>query len=927
MISWHPAHRKLGIIGVLILVFCLASAGPLLSFEDSPTAVVISVGLGAPPSENEFPDSPPGPPSALDDAAKKAVLSYLYGTLGREEFLRLENAVDTLILPEYPKYIEKTEIISVFPLPGGDIAVLKAAVTIDAAALAGYLENIKQLDAKPKAPRTLSEAEKEILISKAQAIYIQGEVASEILLDRLRGIESFLSAKTLFETAGSIDGVYRCLIGVGRARASLGDVSAARGDFDRALELARELKRNDYAAAARIARARLMAASGDPIGAGRETRTTLNDASLSAYDGLVGEALLIDAEIDYGAREYESAGIKAGRAVEIFERLADVKRLTQAQLLRGLVLIAEGDGAGAVAVFKLAKKLADRLDDEISADKALIGMSRGYRVAGDPKTASLYLTDALKTARDSGWTFGEIASLCETAYAQMDRGDPSAAEMSAADAHSLALSENDPLLTAASLLALGEVLRSLGKDEAAFEAFLSCIQMSLDIRVVGRDVPFLFFEDARRDTALSGLLALSIELGREKKVLEVIAGYEGSGVAREVLYGPPPLPGPEAELAGLFRDAAGRAIATDGVSLGGDFLRTADTSRAETARLGNEARRSLSDIETRIARESPRLAALMGIKNPDPGDLERVMPDGSALVHYVVNGGGAFAVIVTGRTTSIVRLDGRYEEISTLAGRLREAVGAIGGTTAGTYGEIPLAFTEPSTALTSDLVSPILSELTGVTTIGISPPAALASLPIRALGRYNDEGQFIFLGEEYTLFGTSWLYPRVAGFTPSRPGPVGYDVIVVADADLPGLEDVGSLTETETPDGGNEAQGGPNGDEGPLRIVRYSPGSPWRDVQARLAIFPEKGIWGSSDFSGFEYLCFMSHMPVMVIPDHVGPDALPAFLRATIAASAGGTVLRGYADAVKTSVPASGSVRPVDWILCTLISDFVSEQK
>ena len=62
-------------------------------------------------------------------------------------------------------------------------------------------------------------------------------------------------------------------------------------------------------------------------------------------------------------------------------------------------------------------------------------MSRAYRIAGDPKTASLYLADALKTARDSGWVVGEIACLCETARVQMDLGDPESAKTSAAAAH------------------------------------------------------------------------------------------------------------------------------------------------------------------------------------------------------------------------------------------------------------------------------------------------------------------------------------------------------------------------------------------------------------------------------------------------------------------------------------------------------------
>ena len=853
MISLKPSFKKLGIIGVPLLLFCLILPAPLFPLEDSPFEVIIAIGVGSPPSETQSPDSSVGPPSALDDAGKKAVLSYLYELLGPDQFVRLEDAVDTLILPEYRKYIEKAEIVSVLPLPGGDTAVVKAAVTVKAAALAAYLENIKKLDAKPEAPRTLSSAEKERLISKAQAIYIQAEVASDILLDRLRGIESFLSAVTLFETAGSMDGVYRCRMGIGRARASLGDVTAARTDFDRALDLARELKRSDYVADARIARARLMVATGDIFGARREIGTILGDQSLSGNEGLFGEALLIDAELDYRVREYESAGIKAGRAVTIFEGLADVKRLTQAQLLRGLILIAEGDGPGAVNAFKLAKTLADRLDDRISADKALIGMSRAYRIAGDPKTASLYLADALKTARDSGWIPGEIACLCETAYVHMALGDTAAADASATTAHNLALSRGDPMFTAASLFVVGEVARSHGDVEAAFDALLSCVRLSSDIRVVGRDIPYLFFGDTARDGALSGLLALSIELGREKKALAAVTGYEGSVIARELLNNPPVLAGPDAEPERLFRDAAGRAIAADDVSIGGDFLKTADTSRAEAKRLGDEAVRSLSDIETRIAREAPRLAALMGMKNPDPADLTSALREGSALVHYVINGAGAFAVVATGRVISVVKLDGGYDDISALTARIRDAAGPTGGALPGTDGEIPLAFTEPSTTLTSLLVTPLSGALSGITTIGISPAQNLPSLPIQALGRYNDEGRFIFLGEEYTLFSASWLLPCEAAAAPSGPGLS----IMTSWSSGTGRSPMNRRSAAPaairripvTAPAASVAGGG-----GSLRVVRYLPDAPWGDARARLAVIGEKGVWGSSDFSRLEYL-------------------------------------------------------------------------
>ena len=166
-------------------------------------------------------------------------------------------------------------------------------------------------------------------------------------------------------------------------------------------------------------------------------------------------------------------------------------------------------------------------------------MARACRIAGDPKTATLYLTDALKTARDSGWTAGEIACLCEEAYTQGELDDPAAAETAAAAAHALALSAEDPALIAATYLAMGEVSRAAGDGGAAFDALVSCIETSSDIRVVGRDVPFLFFGDTQREAALSHLLFLAAEAGKEKRAFAAVAGYEGAKAAREALWGPP----------------------------------------------------------------------------------------------------------------------------------------------------------------------------------------------------------------------------------------------------------------------------------------------------------------------------------------------------------------------------------------------------
>jgi tetratricopeptide (TPR) repeat protein len=924
MISWFPALRSFGTIGIALLVSLSASAAPAAPAGGTSPVVLVTVGMGPPPPAEG--SSEPSTPalSALDDSRKKAILLYLYKTLGPDEFSRLKDAINALVLPDYEKYCVKTETISVASLPGGDLVVLKAAVTVDAAALSAYIENIKKLQPKPETPRALTAGEKEILFSKAQAIYIQAEVASDILLDRLRGIESFLAAQTIFETAGSSDGIYRCLMGTGRARASLGDIAAARDDFERALEIAGGLKRPDYMAAARVARARLALASGDPAGALRELNGVLDDASLSSYEGIYGDASLLEAEIEYADGDYGSARTALDRAITTLEGLADIKRLTRAHLLRGLIDVAEGDGTTAVGAFKTAKILADKLDDAASGVKALVGIARAYRTAGDPKSASLYLSDALKTARDSGWVGGEIASLCESARAQMDLGDPAGAKTSAAEAHDLALSLGDPAPLAAALLVLADACRALGQDDEALDALISYEEVSADVRVTGSDVPFLRFGDAERDAALGRALDLAVTLGKEKKIVPLIAAHEGSALAADALADPPPLSRSDAALTALFRDAAMRAIAAEAAALDGDYAKMADTSRAEIVRIKDEANRSLTDIRARIVRESPPLAALFGMKNRDAADIARDLPEGAALVTYLVYGDNAFARVITRDRDWLVRLGGGYDDIKTATEKMNDVVKS---TTAGGTGEISLSFTEAATALSSLLITPILPKLAGVMAIGISPPASLPSLPIQAMGRYNDEGGFVFLGREYALFETSSLSPRLAQPSPSGTGADARDILIVGGDDL-------LSAGPETPQDGHDSGAG-EGDTGSSdaagaetpRVVHIGAGGPWWESGGGLTVLTDANLWGESDFSRIEYLSVVTDRPVLIVPGGGGAGEGSAFLNVMTAGMGQRTILGAYTDAARSSAEASLSGGDLHWVLFTLISNFVSKQR
>ncbi len=98
MISWRPALRSLGTIGIPLLIFIAVSADLPASAQDPNAVVITSVGMGAPPADKESPDSATPAYSAVDDARKKAVLMYLYETLGRDDFFRLQGAMPLRVL-------------------------------------------------------------------------------------------------------------------------------------------------------------------------------------------------------------------------------------------------------------------------------------------------------------------------------------------------------------------------------------------------------------------------------------------------------------------------------------------------------------------------------------------------------------------------------------------------------------------------------------------------------------------------------------------------------------------------------------------------------------------------------------------------------------------------------------------------------------
>ena len=254
---------KTSIYILISLLFWAFFALPLLAQEKGGAVDIISVGEGPPPKLDSEGETEDGITNSLDDAKRKAVISFVIETIGEDRFYKTMGGIDSLIIRDYEKYILDYNVISQTPIPLSSDVLLKVRVAVDAKSLTDTLENISKLEPEPEPAKALTAEEKDTIIRKANEKFLQGEVASEFLLDRIRGIELFMSAKGLYESVGYKEGVYKCLLGMGKAKASIAYLNDAIRDLGEAKILAQEMNSNEYIAEVDLETARALFMMGD----------------------------------------------------------------------------------------------------------------------------------------------------------------------------------------------------------------------------------------------------------------------------------------------------------------------------------------------------------------------------------------------------------------------------------------------------------------------------------------------------------------------------------------------------------------------------------------------------------------------------------------------------------------------------------------
>jgi len=758
------------------------------------TATITSLGTG-PPQTDVAPagDAAPTIFTAIDDARKRSIVLFLIETLGISEYNRLEEGIESLILTDYEDYIVDSTTLTEDPIPLSSEVIVSVRVTLDSHALLTYVGNIARLAPPPEDAGGLSEDEMKSHAALAEEMLLQADVATDVLLDPIKGIESYTDAMALFKTARDDRGVYTCLMGIGRAYVSLGGLSEAVESFDRAEEIARSLGDLRSEEAARLERARLLLLTGDYVGASGEVSALLDDIRGAGYDDIEARALETAALSDFAAGNIERALDEAVQAIFLYEGLGDKKSHYAAYVSYGLMLLSIGEVEAAIETLKLAKIMSERMEDSERRARVLTALGSAFFVTGDYEGARLYLDEAVTTARDAGWAYGEARALIERAKLSIETGNITRAAGDAASAEELARTLDVPVLLAVSLYVQGDILILQGDRVGALDSYLDALAEARDIRAAGVREPYAPFTIDDMRTCAEALVSLAAEMNDAKSAAEAISYYHGALTARHLFTRTPgdfSLPVPDSVSVAEWKAVVGRTLGVDAVwkSPATNIL----TERSLDA-LKEQRERALGDYEetaSNIKRETPTLALLAGIDRPDYSSLRQLLGVGCAHVQYFIGPSRSFALIVTVNDLEIVTLptgsaaviEATEDFLAVMEGGAAPApvmtpdetidnTAAVDGAEPDSDGEeVPV---EMPDVLTADeaarraaalLVSPLTPYLAGAETIGINTGPDLSGLSPAAL-----TGTSGLLPESTVVFYCPAIFRRYFAPDPALP--------------------------------------------------------------------------------------------------------------------------------------------------------------
>jgi CHAT domain-containing protein/Tfp pilus assembly protein PilF len=533
-------------------------------------------------------------------------------------------------------------------------------------------------------------------------------------------------------------------------QAAVGRLTESLATFDRALALAHEagLKKEeaDWKRGKASALLRL----------GRFDAALLQyQEALAAYESAGLKRELVEALNDNGyvhlqLGDHRSAEQDFRRAVEVSRKIGHPRGVAINTLALADMKLRSGDHAEAVALATDSLKQSQKLDDSLNSAASLLVLASSLRGQGQLKLALTRAREAIAAAKKSGARLVEAQALDSEGEVLLRLGKLAEAMESLTGAHSILVSTGDTALPWHIDYLRGQALEALGRNDEAVEAYRKAIEAVESVRSEIHEERFRtgYLEDKQK--VYVAMVRLLLRLGRPAEAFQYSERLRARGYLDLLNRTGMPAADPRTtelrsrirQLQHAIEEESSKATSDQR----GDALRTfagelADAEREYTALLDSES--------ANLAATAMRSAL------PEPGDIQRELPSGKALVEYVVADRQLAVFVITHNGLHAKLVPVRAADLQSKVELLRGLIRQPGSD----------EWQKPAESLRRLLVAPLEDAgwLRGVNELSVIPHAILHYLPFAALVRQSGQSPR-FLVEDYVL-----SYLPTAGALPMRP--------------------------------------------------------------------------------------------------------------------------------------------------------------
>jgi tetratricopeptide (TPR) repeat protein len=452
------------------------------------------------------------------------------------------------------------------------------------------------------------------------------------------------------------------------------------------------------------------------------------------------DSLLACTALLYLARTYDAAG-KANDALQTFgealrraDRIADGRRIRQELLIRvGNIYLRSRQSAEAARFYRAALRSAISLTDKIAEGYVCVQLGHAEPAANGEATLKYYRS-ALDLFTGYSYTPG-------MAYALLSVGREEARENRSNEA-------------------VQQLTASIEQEDQCFQPW--------DADDLYRECSEAFF--GRRETpAYDELIEVLLLQGRKEE-----AFWYGGRRRASVLF----------HALGTFRPRSARDSLRTALE---DYWRDrsliigAERQLAETLTRSSQDAQAISDIRevlararTRLADESAIVAAhdaayepLVGITAPTVSHVQQLLPQGSALVHYLPTRRTMYALVISRHGAALEMAATEKEAASAIAAEFLDSLKTAEAANSRRTREL-------SGLLNEIFVRPIENDIAGVPTLYVILPDNMPLIPLHTLRRNSTQGTY--LAEKVLVH---YLPAADALGLPAAPAAAVHDVVAL----------------------------------------------------------------------------------------------------------------------------------------------------